>query len=170
MELPLDQNWRGRTTERFKKFSLQSKHLSLLPERQSLMVDRLTGTLTLVDWQQEQFLDSCDDLSDEQFSLLLTLLEQWPSYVPYEKLLGQLGIQLTVQDIDDLERIRVSERADESEEEQRQDEQARARLQPALRTLRDLLRDCKPCLWDLCLDVVAVMDCGPLLMRYQEDT
>ncbi len=169
MELPLE-NWRGRTTERFKKFSLQSQHLSLLPERQSLMADRLTGTLTLVDWQQEQFLDSCDDLSDEQFSLLLTLLEQWPSYVSYAKLLEQIGIQLTAQEVEDLERVRESERADESEEERIQDEQARARLQPILRTLRDLLGDCKPCLRDLWIDVVAVMDCGPILVQYQEDT
>lgn len=153
--------------ERFRTFSLRATpDVFVLPEKHSLVVDRLTGTLTLVNWQQEQFLALCDELSDEQFSLVLALLERWPSYVPYEQLLQHIGIQPSHQDLDDLERVRVSGRANESEEEQAQDAEARARIRPLLQTLRDLLGSSRAYLHPLGIDITAVLDYGPVLTRY----
>lgn len=163
MKQPLDQQW----DERFKQFSLRISHeFYLLPARHSLIVDRLLGMIVLVNWQDEQIVSVGEELNDEQFTLALTLLERWPSYTPYEILLGQLGIQLTGQDIEDLELLRTIRRANVSEEEQAQEAQARARLQPALQTLRDLLRDCRIYLQSFGVDIGTVVDYGPLLVRY----
>jgi hypothetical protein len=150
-----------------KQFTLRvTDNLSVLPERCSLVVDRLAGTLTLVNWQDEQFLGVCDELTDEQFSLVLTLLEQWPSYVPYEKLLRLIGLELTAQHLEELERVRVSGKAVESEDEQAQNEQARQHLKPVLQTLREEIASCLHALRNLGIDICAVQDHGPLLMRY----
>ena len=151
---------------RFKQFSLSKKGWFVLPERHSLVVDRVAGTLTLIDWQHERIVAVCEDLDDEQFSLLLSLLERWPSYISYEELLRQLGIEPTSQDLADLERVRWSGRMSRSRE--RAMEQARARLQPTLQTLRDLLGACKLCLRSLGIDIVAVLDYGPILIPYAD--
>lgn len=163
----MEQPWEA--SERFQQFSLRiSQDFYLLPARHSLVVDRLLSTMLLVNWQDEQMINNGEVMDDEQFALVLTLLEQWPSYVPYERLLKQLGILLSEEDIKDLERVRGSGRKDESEEERVQDEQARARLQPALQTLRDVLYGCKISLHDFGIDIMAVLDCGLLLTRYVE--
>jgi hypothetical protein len=163
----MEQQWEA--GERFKQFSLRvAPAFSLLPPRHSLVVDRLLSTMLLIDWQNEQVVGNCEVMDDEQFALVLTLLEQWPSYVPYERLLQQLGIVLTSQQIEDLEHLRTSRRACGSEEERRQDEQARMRIRPVLQTLRDLLHNCKIYLQDFGLDIGAVADYGPLLIRYVE--
>lgn len=163
----MEQQWAA--SERFKQFSLRvSPVFSLLPPRHSLVVDRLLSTMLLIDWQNEQVVGNCEGMDDEQFALVMALLEQWPSYIPYERLLQQLGIELTEQQIEDLEQLRTSGRANEPEEERRKDEQARARLQPVLRTLRDLLHGCKIYLNDYGIDIAAVADYGPLLVRYSE--
>jgi len=157
-----------RFTERFEQFSLRANDWCLLPLRQSLVVDRVTGVLTVVDWQSERFTSICDDLDDEQFSLVITLLRRWPSYVSYEQLLEQLGIQLSAQDLADLERVRESKQTRTSRRESRATERARARLQPVLQTLRDLLSGSRACLNFLGIDIAAVLDYGPLLVQYVE--
>lgn len=151
-----------RATGRFQQFSLWKKDWIVLPERHSLIVDRVSGALILVDWQQERFVAVCDDLEDEQFSLVLTLLKQWPSYVSYEQLLEQIGIQPTARDLADLERVRVSRLRSRSRE------QARERIRPILQTLRDLLRGCRMSLNNMGIDIAAVQDHGPLLVRHVE--
>jgi hypothetical protein len=155
-------------TERFSQFALRLGDLSLLPEHSSLVVDLLTGTIALVNWQEAQFLDVIEVGDDEQFALMFTLLKQWPSYVPYERLIGHLGISLTNQEIEDLERVRTSGWANEPEGEQAQDQLADARLRPVLQTLRDLLQDCRPALQGFGIDIVAVKDYGPLLVPFKE--
>jgi hypothetical protein len=165
--MEFNQAWKA--DERFQKFVLRvTSDVYLLPEQQGLVADALTCQLWLVDWQREQFLALCDDLGDEQFALVLALLERWPSYVPYEMLLPHIGIQPTQQDLDDLERVRRSGRPDESEEEQAQEAEARARIEPLLQTLRDLLGDCRAYLYPLGIDIGAVLDHGPILTRYVE--
>ena len=162
----LDQPWEA--SERFKKFSLrESPDRYVLPERHDLVADRLTGQLWLVNWQLEQLIDCCDELLDEQFSLVLLLLERWPSFVPYEHLLRQIGIEPTGQDLADLERIRASRRAGESEEEQVLTQQARTRIEPLLQTLRDLLASSRACLNILGIEIAAVLDTGMLITRYR---
>lgn len=163
----MEQQWKA--DQRFQQFSLRvSQDFSLLPARHSLVVDKLLGTILLVNWEDEQVLGTCNVMDDEQFALVFTLLKQWPSYVPYERLIGYLGISLTEQDLDDLERVRTSGWANEPEGEQAQDQLADARLRPALQTLRDLLQTCKPTLQGFGIDIVAVKDYGPLLTRSVE--
>ncbi len=165
--MEFNQAWK--TDERFKKFALRvASDVYVLPEQHSLVADELTGQLWLVNWQAQHFLAVCDGLSDEQFSLVLLLLEQWPSYVPYEHLLRHIGIEPSRQDLDDLECVRVSGRANESEEKQAQEAAARARIEPLLRTLRELLGDCRACLQPLGIAITAVLDYGLLLTRYVE--
>src|SRR5260370_7192749 len=100
-----DQNWLYAV--RFKQFSLHNRGgYSVLPERYGLIFDRLTGTLTLVNWKQEQFIDVCSSLSEEQIALVLYLLEMWPDRAPYEEMLSRVGIEPTRQQRKDFARIR----------------------------------------------------------------
>ncbi len=162
----MEQQWKA--TERFLQFTLRLNNVSLLPERFSLVVDTLMGTITLVDWQNAQFLHVIEVVDDERFEVLLTLLRRWPSFVPYERLLPHLGIQLTDQESEALERVRTSGKANESDEEQAQDKLAREQLQPVLQTLRDLLEDCRHALHSFGIDIATVIDYGPLLILSHE--
>jgi len=154
-----------RATERFKQFPLQTQDSYVLPVRHGVIADRLTGSLTLVNWQDERFIAICE-LDDEQFSVVFTLLEQWPSCVPYEQLLRQLGIEPTGQDLADLEFVRMSGQMSRSRVQAKA--QARTRLQPTLQKLRDLLSSSRACLNTLGIDIAAVQDHGPILIRYVE--
>jgi hypothetical protein len=165
--MEFNQAWK--TDERFKKFALRvASDVSLLPEQHGLVADEFTGQLWLLNWQEQRFLTVCDALSDEQFALVLALLERWPSYIPYEELLPHIGIQPSRQDLDDLALVRVSGRANESEEEQAHEAAARTRIAPLLQTLRDVLEGGRSCLRPLGLDIAAVLDHGLLLTRYVE--
>jgi len=149
-----------------KAFSLREGDVHLLPQGQSLIVDPLRDLFILVDWQLQRVLAIYSVVSEEQFDLVLMLLVAWPSYVPYLHLLRLLAIQLTSDDVEDLERMNARERQGESEARRTQAEQARDRVSPQLQTLRDELAACKPILNALGLDICAVPDFGPLLVRY----
>src|SRR5713101_2147208 len=107
-----DQSWIPAV--RFKKFSLRKPGFSVLAEGHSLVVDRLTGTLLLVNWQAEQIIEICNELNDEQFSLVLMLLENWPSFVLYEHLLSHIGIEPSQEAHEDFEWVRMGMTGDEA--------------------------------------------------------
>jgi len=71
-------------------------------------------------------------LSNNQLPAVLYLLEEWPSYVPYEKMLHRYGVDLTDQQLEDLERVKASGYAGETEEEKARDQQARERIAPLM--------------------------------------
>ncbi len=156
-----DQNWLD--AARFKKFSLRTPGFSVLPEGHGLVVDRLTGTITLV--KDEQAIDVCNGLREEQFTLVLYLLETWPSYALYEEMLSQIGVKPTTQQREDFARIRVSMVAGEAGE-QDAIERARERVQPLLQTLRDILSGCKASLNSLGVNVAAVLNYGWIIVEH----
>jgi hypothetical protein len=155
-----DQNWLNAV--RFKKFSLHNPgSYSVLPERYGLVFDRLTGTLTLVNWKQEQFIDVCSSLNEEQIALILYLLEMWPDRAPYEEMLSQVGIEPTSQQREDFARIRQGIAG-----EQAMYEQARERVEPLFQALWDRVSGCKDCLNNVGIDIVALMNYGWLIVGF----
>jgi len=96
-----DQNWLNAV--RFKKFSLHNPGgYSVLPERYGLVFDRLTGTLTLVNWKQEQFIAVCSSLNEEQIALYEQARERveplfqalWERVSGCQDCLNNLGIDI----------------------------------------------------------------------------
>lgn len=61
--------------------------VSLLPDEHELVVNRLNGHVTLVNWELRRFLAECG-FTDEELPLMLILLEAWPSYISYENMLA----------------------------------------------------------------------------------
>jgi len=143
---------------------VSTKEIALLPEQHTVVVNRLSGGITLVDWRNGRFL-AHHSLNDDQLPAVLYLLEEWPSYVPYEKMLHRYGNELTVQQIEDIERIKVSGYAGETEEEKALDQQARERIAPLMNPLHTILASCNLCLPEFGIKIAAVMDCGPILMK-----
>jgi len=155
-----DQNWLNAV--RFKKFSLHNPGgYSVLPERYDLVFDRLTGTLTLVNWKQEQFIDVCSSLNEEQIALVLYLLEMWPDRAPYEEMLSRVGIELTSQQREDFARIRQGLAG-----EQAMYEQARERVEPLFQALWERVSGCQDCLNNVGIDIVALMNYGWLIVGF----
>lgn len=142
------------------------RDISLLPEHHTLVVNLLTGGVTLVNWQSGRFL-AHTTFDDDQLPILLTLLEQWPSYVPIEKFFPLVGIAPIEQLLDDLERVRVSGYKGETEHEHTLDLLARERIQPVLQPLRSLIASCIPTL-NTCfgITIASILDTGPILHRY----
>jgi len=150
------------TTIRFKQFSLHNPGgYSVLPERYGLVFDRLTGTLTLVNWKEEHFIDVCSSLNEGQIALILYLLEMWPDRAPYEEMLSQVGIEPTSQQREDFARIRQGIAG-----EQATYEQARKRVEPLFQALWERVSGCKDCLNNLGIDIVALMNYGWLIVGF----
>jgi len=143
---------------------MYTKESALLPEQHSVVVNQRSGGITLVDWRNGRFL-AYHNLSDDQLPAILYLLEEWPSYVSYEKMLRRYGNELTDQQLEDLERVKESGYAGETEEEKVLDKQARERIAPLMNPLRTLLASCNLCLREFGIKIAAVMDCGPILMK-----
>ena len=151
------------TTIRFKKFSLHNPSgYSVLPERYGLVFDRLTGTLTLVNWKEEHFIDVCSSLNEEQIALILYLLEMWPDRAPYEEMLSQVGMEPTSQQRENFARIRQGIAG-----EQATYEQVRERVEPLLQALWERVLGCKDCLNNLGIDIVALMNYGWLIVGFR---
>lgn len=144
------------------------RDISLLPEHHTLVVNLVASGVTLVNWQSGCFL-AHTTFNEDQLLILLTLLEQWPSYVPIEKFFPLVGITPTEQLIDDLERVRVSGYKGETEHEHALDLLARERLEPVLQPLRTLISSCKPAL-NTCfgITITSILDTGPILTRYSQ--
>ncbi len=150
------------TTIRFKKFSLHNPGgYSVLPERYGLVFDRLTGTLTLVNWKEEHFIDVCSSLNEGQIALILYLPEMWPDRAPYEEMLSQVGIEPTSQQREDFARIRQGIAG-----EQATYEQARKRVEPLFQALWERVSGCKDCLNNVGIDIVALMNYGWLIVGF----
>ncbi len=144
------------------------RDISLLPEHHTLVVNLLAGGVTLVNWQSGRFLAHCS-FDDDQLPILLTLLEQWPSYVPIEHFFPLVHVTPTEQLLDDLERVRISGYKGETEHEHALDLLARERVQPVLQPLRTLIASCIPTL-NTCfgITITSILDTGPILTRYSQ--
>lgn len=70
----------------FAYFTLAAATIRVLPQQHSLVVNHACGAVILVDWQSQHFLEQIGFTSQE-LELLTILMDHWPSYVQYEKLL-----------------------------------------------------------------------------------
>ena len=86
------------------------------------------------------------------------------------ELLKLVGIEPTLQNIQDFARIQLSGRKDETEEEQKQDELARDRLQPLLLRLRATVSGFRDVLNGFGIDIAAVIHHGCVIIPYEEGT
>ena len=66
--------------------------IRLLPDEQELVMNPTTGQFTLVDWEQWRFIAEAS-FTLEECRVMQTLLEGWPQYVPYERVLQVLHPQ-----------------------------------------------------------------------------
>ena len=63
--------------------------IRLLPDEQELVMNPTTGQFTLVDWEHWYFLAEAS-FTLEECRVMQILLEAWPHYVPYERVLQVL--------------------------------------------------------------------------------
>jgi hypothetical protein len=86
---------------KFRRFGLRigtkEGTMTLLLEEHEIVVDTANAYITLVDWQARSFCDAWA-LGQEEVTLLLVLLNDWPSFVPNERLL-QVMLNATVEQI-----------------------------------------------------------------------
>src|SRR5207253_1213361 len=120
------------------------------PKGHGLVADRLSCSITYVDWQSRQFVSSCG-LNDTAFPVILTLLERWPSYVPYEMLFPLLDGELKDQEVEERELAELAEkcadlRAASSQRDETVQQQASLDLQSILLPLRTLFEESLDCL------------------------
>ena len=60
--------------------------IRLLADEHELVLNLATGQITLVDWEQRRFVTEAT-FTNEECRVLHTLLEAWPHYVPYARVL-----------------------------------------------------------------------------------
>ena len=142
-----------------------TKDGNILPEHHTLVVDTVSGGVTLVDWQSGKFL-AHRRFTKKQRKLLILLLEGWPNYVSYEKFFPLLNIKMTKQLQCDLDRVKRSGQEGKSEQEQMLDEEAWQHLQPIIKPIRLVLSSCKANLQVFGLTIGAILESGPILLRY----
>ena len=66
--------------------------IRLLPDEHELVLNRHTGQWTLIDWERRRFLAEAS-FTEEEGHVMQTLLESWPHYAPYERVLQILHPQ-----------------------------------------------------------------------------
>ena len=71
----------------FAYFPLAEATVRVLPEQHSVVINQACGVIILVDWQRQHFLEQIG-FTDQELILLMTLMNHWPSYVEYDKLLS----------------------------------------------------------------------------------
>jgi hypothetical protein len=76
-------------TQHYDYFSLRSSEVSVLPDGCGLVIHPSDGRVTLVDWSHGIFLAECA-FTTKELPLILALLDAWPSYCPYARLLSFL--------------------------------------------------------------------------------
>ncbi len=138
-------------TERFSYHSLSVENsLHLLQEKQQVVLDHFTGYSLVVDWerQQDQILNATI-FTEEELSMVLSLITRWPSFVPYERLFayvqGLSGEAPTASDIDDA--------------------RASGTLNQLIAPLHDLVETCRTKLQGLDLDIREIDQYGYRLAK-----
>src|SRR6266702_5266281 len=86
--------------KQFESFALHMGTLTLLSDGHELVVNTLDGHIALVNWDMRHFCDDCT-LGQEELALMLILLNDWPSYVPNERLL-QIMLKASIERVADL--------------------------------------------------------------------
>jgi hypothetical protein len=58
--------------------------VTLLPEQHAIVLNTLSGLTVLIDWERHKVKAECH-FDDLELPLIRLLLDDWPSYTPYEK-------------------------------------------------------------------------------------
>jgi hypothetical protein len=124
--------------------------VSLLPTDQELVLNTISGRLTLVDWERRTFRAECL-FDDDELPLIKTLLGDWPTYTSYLRLLVLISEEPAIQINERLEAARASGR--------------REPLDALLHPLRARLKGCQDRLSLFGLKIAAVYQQGYLLIR-----
>jgi hypothetical protein len=149
----------GRTTsianldnQRYTYYPLDAgRDAMLLPDEHEVVVNTLSGLTLLIDWENRRVKAECH-FDDLELPLIRLLLDDWPSYTPYEKLFPLLFSDPVVQQmrsclLDALERNN------------------KAMLTEILGPLRTVLHRCQDRLSLLDLRIAALYQHGYRLMR-----
>jgi hypothetical protein len=127
------------------------REVTLLPDEYELVLNPLSGLTLLIDWERRHVKAECcfDDL---ELPLIKQLLDDWPSYTPYEKLFPLVFSDTLVQQM----------RACLLEAQERNHQ---AMLTLTLEPLRTILKRCQERLGLFHLQIDAVYQHGYRLMR-----
>src|SRR6266702_2793515 len=136
----------------FAYFTLAAATIRVLPEQHSLVVDRSGGAMTLVDWQSQHFLEQIG-FTDQELALLTILMEHWPSYVQYDKLLS-----LVVENSEVVQRAQTIEDARDGNDQ--------VALDAAIAPLSNILMHCQDRLHRLGLEIGTIKHYGYRIMRF----
>ncbi len=137
----------------YEYYPLDVAEHTLHPHEHEIVVNIYTGHAMLIDWEQRQVRADVTFLP-HQLPLMLTLLDKWPSYVEYEKLIPLLirNPQLAEQIMQCIEIARQQEPAERT-----------TMLNVMLAPLRDTLQACHERLRSFGIAIVPVYENGYLL-------
>ncbi len=135
---------------------------SLLPDDSEIVVNHDSGQVVLVRWGYREFSTECS-FTDQELPLILALLEAWPGYVPYEKMLGLVGEKPELI----AELLEASRAAEGLDEERGTDILWESAMGRTLTPVRDWLKQCQDRLHQFALEIAAVRHRGYLLIPYR---
>ncbi len=119
---------------------------ALLPDEHELVVNKRSGKVTLVNWERRRFLAE-SSFTDQELPLVRTLLSDWPSYVPYEKILVLVSDELQQAILQRLEEARQMKT-----------------LETVLEPVRSILKECQERVNLFGINIAAVYEHGYLLI------
>jgi hypothetical protein len=127
------------------------RDITLLPDEHEVVVNTLSGLTLLIDWERRRVKAECQ-FDDLELPLIRLLLDDWPSYTPYEKLFPLLFSETVAQQM----------RACLVDAVERND---KAMLNEILGPLRTVLHRCQDRLGLLDLRIAALYQHGYRLVR-----
>ncbi len=119
---------------------------ALLPHDHELVVNKVSGKVTQVDWERRRFVAD-SSFTDEELPLIMTLLNDWPSHVPYEKMLVVVSDETPEQ---------IAQRVGEA--------RTTNTLAAVLTPVRTILTTCNERMHLFSIDIAAVYETGYLLI------
>ena len=135
-------------TDSYDYFPLDVREdIRLLPDEHELVINRMTGQFMLVNWERRRLLVEAI-FTEQVCRVMQTLLEGWPSYVPYERVLQVMHPQeLPHHIVQEIETARREEAMD-----------------TVLEPVRTLLEACQERMNRFGIKLVAVYEHGYLLI------
>jgi hypothetical protein len=141
--------------ERYQYYPLDaSREGTLLADEHEIVLNTVSGQTTLVDWEHRRIKAECR-FDEQELPLIRTLLNDWPSYTPYERLLPLLVTEELAEQL-----IHCIEEARERED--------KIMFDVALQPLRSVLQRCQDRLALFGIQIAAIYRHGYRLIKLSE--
>ncbi|HLI87673.1 MAG TPA: hypothetical protein VKV37_03215 [Ktedonobacteraceae bacterium] len=130
----------------YEYYPLDVREIALIPDEHEIVVNPKNGLALLVDWDlREVRADS--QFEPEACKVIMKLLNDWPAFVPYEKLLPLISHEAPAQIAERIEAARFADT-----------------LEQVIAPLVTILDQCKPTLARLGLAIYPMLEHGYLLI------